>query len=271
MDAQDAFDILDALAKEPTAELTPSQEAALRFAEESPEIEREYRLQTPFDRQISELMSDVEIPVGLQDRLLESVQREAEHSDTVSAKSPTDLTPPRGVSRRTIFAVLSGLALTACVAFLFLQEPALTAGQIDRVMSELWHADVPPFDSNFEAELPIGAWRSNHVRFEQDWNGVAVGDHTDHDLAIKRFVFLSNRRTTHEGLLAVIPAKQLESKPSNRDPFTGEVRYLTASDGSQYAIVSWSEEELGLVFFLAVPAEDHSLRSLQDALSTPVA
>lgn len=270
MDAQDAYDILDTLAKDPVSELTPLQEEALRCAEESPEIARDYRARTPFDRQISDRIGDVEIPAGLKERLLANAQRESERTTTVAPASKSDSTSPRRVSRRTVLAALTGLAACSLFMYWYRQPPQLVSSEIDRLLTELWSVEAQSFDGNFPAELPLGGWRSNNVRFEQNWRGAEFDAHSQHDLAIRRFEFLSNRGTPHQGLLAAVRVKNLAVKPSNRDPFSGEIRYITASGGSQYAVVSWSEPEFDLVYFLAVPVEDHSLKALQDALSMPL-
>ncbi|HUG18595.1 MAG TPA: hypothetical protein VMM56_06425, partial [Planctomycetaceae bacterium] len=218
MDAQDAYDILDALANEPVSELTPLQEEALRCAEESPEIAREYRARTPFDRQISDRIGDVEIPAGLKERLLENAQRESERTATVAPDSKSDSTSPRRVSRRRVLAALTGLAACSLLVYWYRQSPQLVSAEIDHLLTELWSVEAQPFDGNFPAELPLGGWRSDRVRFEQNWHGAAFDAHSRHDLAIKRFEFLSNRRTPHQGLLAAVRGKHLAIKPSNRDP-----------------------------------------------------
>jgi hypothetical protein len=272
MDARDAYDILDSLAKEPATELTPAQEEALLRAEESAELLRGYRLRTRFDRRISELMSDVEVPAGLRERLLEIAQQPADGETACTSPDSSASIGPRRISRRSVIATLAGAAVAVAAALFFLfPSPRLGSPDVDRVVAELWNTSLQSFDGNFLAELPLGGWRSSHVRFDQDWSGAAVGERSRHDLAFKRFAFLSSRRVTHRGLLAALPASRLESKPGNYDPFTGEVRYLTTRDGSQYAIVSWIEREFDLVFFLALPAEENSLKALQDALSMPSA
>ena len=191
------------------------QEAA-RAVEESSTWRDLLAGQQAFDRRVSSATQDVDVPEGLQSRLLASLAAAREESEVMAAPAKPDAPVRR---RRLVMgaATAAGLALAVALGFLF-WSPDGSQITLEYARHELLKPNddgridvsgLPPFDDSFAFQLPGPEWmRQTHMTEELkgvDWTGDAR-----HDGAV--YAFHVGGRVY--GYLLTLPASRLTNPPS---------------------------------------------------------
>ena len=270
MNLNELQNLMDDLArnKGPSDSELESREEELRAEFEAhPEWAEQMRKRDEFDLKLCEVMPQVEIPEGLKERLLSAVDE---------PQAPAKAAPAAGQRpqsrRKAIGLFASATALAAFALWMALPplQPELEVGVIEQELPKLWDAAESGFPDARPAQaiLPSGGWHSNQLRFHHGWKTREVSGES---LAFRKFEFLSDRGLLHTGLLASLPLSSLTDPPRLTDPFSDAPTYKPIGDGSILAIVTWKDPQTERVYFLAVPAEDHTLKALKELLNIPLA
>jgi hypothetical protein len=182
--------------------------------------------QEAFDRQVAVAMQTLDVPVGLQQRLLETLAdaRRQNADDTLRTAEP----PVRPAhARRSILrwgTLAAALLLAAGTGWLLLPRDVdqLTLDQArQKLPVENGAIDIsklPTFDGSFEFPFPDRAWeRTTSVSLKGlDWTG-----DDRHDAAIYEF---SIGRRVH-GYLLVLPADRISDPPNSTRVGTSNMGY----------------------------------------------
>jgi hypothetical protein len=266
-----ALEILKAWPLDESAVLTADQEAALRLLEEDPELDRAFRQLDPLDERISWSMSDVAVDEDARQRLLHLLP--AERVAVVGKSSGDEAIPRRSALRRAVGMTVASTLMLAIASWTIWNSAGsgLTLATVRQSVPELWQGELTEFDGNFEPSLPSGGWQSSRVRFDSTVRGFSLGATDRQQIAVRRFqVEMSGGRTT-EGLLLVLEGSALSpaDRPQPGDYVSaGAPQYVSVADGTQLAVVSWTEgERVYLCVLPAGPSEDALKRALHIAVS----
>ena len=239
-----------------------------------------------FDRAIFALATEIEVPVGLQARLLAAISADPacaksttspESVSTVSAAAEnTDATNRRrSVRRRAVQSICASmLLLVAAIVTLFWETPPTTYTVADLENRVVWEVkaleafDVVDGSPNFFNFRVPTAFSSNYLlRVSDKVKGQDLDADGQQDIAIFRFSFSLQNRAPFEGIVAAIPASRLQPSPAIANSFSAaEVRY-TKRDGL-VAVAWWKERDLVYVCFVANPSD---LETIQRELRTGTA
>lgn len=202
----------------------PDLHEAARAVTASDQWQQTLARQEAFDRHVTTAMHAVEVPDGLQSRLMaaladaERQQRDESDGDTPYPVDTSQKPPPR---RRTILrvgALAAGLLLAVATGWLLFPREGvqLTLEEIRQKMPTLADgatidtSKLAAFDKSFEVELPDPAWVRNTGMVSElkglDWNG-----DDRHDGAI--YEFRVGRRI--RGYLLVLPATRITNPPDS--------------------------------------------------------
>lgn len=271
MNLNDLQNLMDDLArhKGPSHSDLESREDDLRAALDAhPEWMNQMRTRDEFDVKLCKVMPQVDIPEGLKERLLTAL-------DTPQVPvEPAPAAERQRRSRRRFLTTATVLATAVLVSFaiwMIPRTPNLTVADVERELPKLWDAalnTLPDADPD-QAVLPSGGWNSRRLVFAHSWK---THDVSGESLALRRLEF-NDRGRVHTGLLASLPLSSFATanQPHSADPFYGEIHYLKTDSGSMLAIVTWKDPQTKRVYFLAVPAEDHTLKALEELLDIPLA
>jgi hypothetical protein len=260
--------LMDDLArnKGPSHSDLESRDDELRAAFDAhPEWMEQMRKRDEFDAKLCKVMPQVEIPEGLKERLLDGLDE-----SQVPAAPAADR---HRRSRRRALATFTAATALAAVAVWFglrlMMTPKLNVADVNRELPKLWEApdgDFPDADPARTA-LPSG-WNTSWLRVSHDWK---THDVSGEALAFCRLKFISDRGRIHTGLLAALPSSSFspETQPTSTYAFFSHPSYLKTSSGLELAIVSWTDPQKERVYFLAVPAADHTLKALEELLNAP--
>jgi hypothetical protein len=270
MKLNDLHNLMDDLARTPgpsDSDLAARENELHAALDAHPEWMSEMRSRDAFDVKLCEVMPQVDVPEGLKGRLLAAV------SEPPAVTQPAlDLDRDRRVHRRAFGLITAATMLTVLAVWMSFPPLTsdLTVADIESELPDLWEVldSASVTAESTEAVLPSGIWNSSRLRFPHDWKAHDVSGET---LAFRKLEFVSTRGRSHGGLLASLPVSSFSAnrRPTSTNPFSGEIRYLRHSDGSMLAIVSWTDAQTERVYFLAVPAEDHTLKALEELLYVP--
>jgi hypothetical protein len=209
---------------------------AARAVEASEQWQQTLARQEAFDRQVAAAMQAVEVPEGLQSRLMAALVDARHQGDESDVDTPQPAEPPQKppTRRRTILqvaAVAASLLLAIATGWLLLprdvvqltleetrQQIPATDGAIDAATI----ARLPAFDErNFAFELPDPAWERTSLMVDRlkglDWTGDGR-----HDGAI--YEFTVGRRV--HGYLLVVPASRISDPPASTRLSASNLGYL---------------------------------------------
>ena len=227
------------------------QEAA-RAVEESSEWRDLLSRQQSFDRDVAAAIQDVEVPGGLQSRLLDSLAavREGQAADVAPASSP-DSASRRGIIKWV--ATAAGLTLAVAIGWLAF-SPDGSRITLQQARNDLLEFDddgridvssLPRFDNSFSFQLPGAEWmRQTHMM--ADLKGIDWTGDTRHDGAV--YAFHVGGRIN--GYLLVLPASRLVDPPAaTRLSVTGAVYRPVIN-------TAWVDETSGLAYICFVERGD---------------
>lgn len=236
------------------------QEAARAIAT-SDQWRQTFFRQQMFDRQLAGAMQAVEVPEGLQARLMTALA-DARREPSEDSVLPAAEAPTKPVRRRAILR-LSALAagLLVCVAGGLLLLPGdgtpltlervrqslpVTEGTIDL-------ADLSGFDESFSFELPDTAWERMTAGVGS-LKGLDLTGDGRHDAAV--YEFRAGGRV--HGYLLVLPANRISDPPESTRMGTSNVGYQPVPN------TAWRSPRTELVYVCYVDHGD--LTTLQRLL-----
>ncbi|MCA9115379.1 MAG: hypothetical protein KDA79_09850 [Planctomycetaceae bacterium] len=312
MDRKTALHILESLGPEvdPTAwaatadiaagheysarELTEVEQAEQQIAAaagllaEDPLLASEFALRQQWDRQIARAMIDVPVPVGLKQRLLDSLAEassaEAAGLDDVPATQPASdpaadrltsipssssaaagsAAQPVGSSRRfwlrTSLATSAALLLGTFAWWSALPRPVqFELARLQRVTVDDLNSR-PAFEGQYTATLPAG-WEYSDLHLAQSPQAVLVGEAAE-PVAGYAFQVNTRRLGTIRGVLLVVPVELLDS-PVENTSIDGPVSYVTSGE-TVYTTVAWREGPLAYICLTA--GGDNAMRFVRQAV-----
>jgi len=269
MNLNDLHNLMDDLAHDKGAsqsDLEAREEEFRAAFDAHPEWTEQMRQRDAFDVKLCKVMPQVEIPAGLKERLLTAFDKPQVSARPASETERPDL-------RRRIFGTITVLLTVVLVVFairMIPRTPSLTVADVEQELPKLWDASDAnaPDATPDQSILPSGGWHSNQLRFPRGWKTHEVAGES---LAFRKFEFLSDRGLLHTGLIASLPLSSLSKAPNLTDPFSDNPTYKPIGDGSNLAIIIWTDPQTKRVYFLAVPAADHTLKALKELLEIPLA
>jgi len=275
-DAQEQFDA----ARPGSGDLGLSELAsASKHLDDCPRCRSVLQFREHLDRRISRAMTDVPVPTGLKDRILQSLQETASPEDSdrqtaVPASQPVQQPPAkRSLSRRWWITTVVGTAAAAMVlGIVFWPErpqpdPRLTLKDLRR-RTTLNLSELKPFDGNFEAKLPGGLWARREIRFDSEPKGDLEDVDGFHRVALYGVQVRGAHGRVVRGVLLVMPKSHLEDPPTESMPlFEDRPENYAQRAAGTYHSFAWSTEEMVYVCF--IPKDGTSMDTFARTLSGP--
>lgn len=205
----------------------PQLQEAARAVEESPQWQQTFERQEQFDRQVATAMQAVDVPEGLQSRLLEALA-EAGQEDESRATPASE--PPAPLTRRKLLRLASTVAallLAATAGWLLVPRDgspitlAQAREQVPTVDGAIDLSELVDFDDrSFAVALPSPGWSNKTERVSLKglhWTGDAR-----HDGALYEFTAAGGRI---HGYLLVVPAARISDPPELTRMSTSGIAY----------------------------------------------
>lgn len=271
MERHVALEILKTWPQNESAELTPDQAEALRLLEQDPELDRAFRQLDALDERLSWAMTDVPLDEDARERFL--LRLSAARPAAAGASAGRSAVSRRAVLRRALAMVAASTLMLAVAAWLAWNSagPGLSLATVEQSIPQLWQGEPAEFDNSFDPALPAGGWQSRRVRFEDVVRGVSLTGSDRHEMAVRRFQVAMQGGRRAAGLLLVFEAGAFSSadRPQPGDYVSaGAPAYISVAEGTQLAVVSWTEDDRVYLCVLPTgPSEDALKRALQITLS----
>jgi len=273
MDCQHALETLESARPDSGDRDEPELTAAAAHLDACPRCAELFGATQALDRRIGRVVRDVEIPVGLQQRLLAATIAVDPALPSVAPtrhEEPADSPRP---SRRKWLGRVTAVAccLSVGLGLWFLLRPSVVTYSVDelrQVAADVDFDTLPLFSGRFEALLPSGGdWQTPHLQLTSQAGGI-LAKATDHQAAVYAFRVPVSRTGSVPGLLLVIPAESVKMPPSattfNAAVADQNQKYVWSASGTEYETVAWTSG--GLVYVVAVGAGAGALESLQQAI-----
>lgn len=198
---------------------------------------------SPFHNRIKQVIFDVEVPEGLNESILTSLeQNDTSASTTGIAKL---------LSRRHFLKKPGVLtALSVCLMFSMMltyfwaaQAPVISLSELSPKMN-LDSRLLSDFDNNFSEQVPVqGGWRfRGRLVFTDKSYGVSVSESASHDAAVRFFTLPTEGAKIIYGALVQLPVGRVNPLPLNTKFDPGTVAYAQLKKGN-YATVKWVEND----------------------------
>ncbi|QDT42284.1 hypothetical protein Pan241w_23670 [Gimesia alba] len=228
-----------------------------------------------FHQQLKNVLFDVEVPDGLKESVLDSLQQH--DADDISVRDHSQ------ESSRTRFHKRPGTiaGLSACLLFAALltyfwaaQQPVIALSEFSPEQNPEFNLDsrlLPDFDDNFSAKLPLqGAWHAKDrlSLIGDKFFGLSPSQSSTHDAAVGFFRLRMGNTSPVFVALVQIPAYRVEPLPSQTRFDTGSVEYAQLKKGN-YATVKWIEDDR--VYICIVFGGPRELEALGRALQSSTA
>lgn len=224
-----------------------------------------------FHQQLKNVLFDVEVPAGLKDTVLASLQQH--DACDVSRDPSTESRRTRFHKRPSTIAGLSACLLFAALLTFFwaAQQPVISLSELSPEQNPELNLDsrlLPDFDHHFSAKLPSqGSWHTKDrlTLVGDKFYGVSISQSSAQDAAVGFFrLRMGNAQPVFVALVQV-PAHRVEPLPSQTRFDTGSVEYAQLKKGS-YATVKWVEEDR--VYICIVFGGPRELEALGRALQS---
>lgn len=271
MDCQHALDILEAARPDSGDRDEPELTAAAAHLDGCPRCAEVFGVTQRLDRRIGRVLRDVEVPVGLRERLLATTMTVDPALPSIAPTrhgAPAD--SPRPSRRKWLGrATAAACCLAVGIGLWFLLRPSGVTYSVDelrQIAADADFATLPPFSGRFQALLPPdGHWQTTYLQLTSRAGGLPATA-TDHQAAVYAFRVPVSRRRYVPGLLLVLPAESVETPPSATtfSKAAADQKYVWSKTGTEYETVAWTRG--GLVYVVAVGAGAGALESLQQAI-----
>lgn len=256
-----------------------------------------------FDRSVSSVAVDVEVPDWLRASLLgaavaETVDSEesdteaqgadnaAAEADSVTAKEGTpedaesepdvirdprlvgeaDSEEPSKSPRRMMHIAIAAACglLVATTALLWNSGPVQFAEADLLQRLPLDLSETSEFDAGFKFAVPA-TWSANHrIRVGQELRGLSLDEEAGHEAAIAIFRFSPGRAAPVSGILAAVPSSRVQPLPVAASFQSAAARYVQKNGRRPVAAV-WQERDTVYVCFVLGSAAD--LERIQRSLN----
>lgn len=250
MNCHEALEQLDAWPPELAAEGDPSVLAARQHVESCADCRELLRARTAFDARVATAMQEIPVPIGLKERLLETLAEDDAKPDEMP--KPVPATAGR-VDRRTfVRRLVSGAVLLLMGAvglgwYVTTREiPVSLVEARDRLNDLLADPDQPlsfesleQFDGRFDATLPEGAWNDLVVGGPR---GIDINGRGGHDAAV--YAIDKPGRRGVRGWLFVFAPHRVIAAPDDSVPVEANAQYLP------YPNVAWKAGDRVVVCYL---------------------
>jgi hypothetical protein len=265
MDCQTALDILEVVHPNGDTTETPEVVAATEHVDSCADCESIVQTRHSFDDSVGQLIRDIPVPAGLEQRLLDNL---AAHDRSKVSQAAAPAKPKRSRRRWLLGAVSAAACCVAGVWIWYGMQPVDSpqsladvrrdfAAEFDQV--EL----LPQFDRNFDVPLLGYEWRSGRVVVDvSSVNGYGEQADGQHLTAVYSFRLADGRRPAVRGALIVLREASVKAAPAHQHFSAGRIEYV----GRRFATVSWSDSSRGLVYVCVLPVDGDGLNRLQRAL-----
>jgi hypothetical protein len=225
------------------------------------------------DLRIGRMCRDVNVPVGLKDRLLTELAAaaavetsEASQSaalvessgNVVSPQSCTSVQPAVGTRRRWLLRslVAAGVAVTGISgAWILIRPPAPTI-VLEDVMKQVL-GSIPEKMVGFQGFRSGVALQLPTTMDARNLNGAALQQLNARDVAVYSFTICDGAGRPVNGRLIVIPLAAVIDLPSGTSFLAGPALY-----SPPYCTTAWVEKGKGLVYVCCVKGDEHLLQQL---------
>ena len=245
MDCQTALEYLDCVRPDSDDLDLPVMTDARAHLDLCDACQETFAKNQSFDRAVTDVALDVDVPVSLRSSLPDS-------------------------RRRTMRAA----ALVACAlmlgvtAWLWQSRPEqFTEKQLLERLPINLSATVE-FDAGFQMTLPIAWSGDRRLRVSQEFRGIDLDEDSGHDAAVGIFDYSPSRNAPVKGILAAIPARRVLPLPNAGRFAEADSRYIQ-KDGRRLVAAIWQEDDTVYICMVLGSAAD--LEQIQRNLSTSAA
>jgi len=275
MDCQTALEHLDCVRPDSDDLDLPEMADARAHLESCDACQETFAKNQSFDREVIDVMQDVDVPEGLRSSLLEAPVGEASAEAPASADKPTtevaieNETAASSRRRKLRVAVSAACALILGVGVWLSQPQPEQFAEAD--LPELLPIDLSEtekFDTGFEFALPA-PWTGNpRLSVGREFRGIDLDDKPGHDAAVTIFRYSPSRNAPISGILAAIPASRVAPLPESVSFALADSQYIQI-DGRRPVAAVWREGDTVYVCLVLGSAAD--LERIQRNLSTAAA
>jgi hypothetical protein len=216
----------------------------------------EFESRQQFDRAVSAVAQDVEVPAGLQESLLSALS--AETADAVHAVTPDEIEEAQKTKRGRLRTRLSLAALvcTAAMALIVTNWPRdpesfsvdLLLGRAEAdpekvLLLEEYSGEVAAVPRSFFGHHSLGTDKKSY--------GKDLDEDSTHDIVMTRFKFKARGHSSVTGVIVAVPASRITALPTAKS-FSGASRLYPSPSASGFgaAAVVWKEGDTVYLCFV---------------------
>jgi hypothetical protein len=275
MDCQTALEFLDCVRPDSDDLDLPEMADARAHLDLCGACQQSFAEMQSFDRAVTTVVQNVDVPEGLRSSLLEASVGETKVEVSADADRPTPEATTENESaassrrRKLRVAVSAACALLLGVGVWLSQPQPVQFAEAD--LPRLLPIDLSQtekFDTGFAFALPA-PWTANpRLRVGREFRGIDLDDDPGHDAAVAIFSYSPSRNAPINGILAAIPASRVAPLPKFSSFALADSRYIQI-DGRRPVAAVWQEGDTVYVCLVLGSAAD--LERIQRNLSTAAA
>lgn len=275
MDCQTALEFLDCVRPDSDDLVLPELADARAHLESCDACQESFAEMQNFDRAVTSVVQNVDVPEGLRSSLLEaslsesSIESPADTDQPATKAAAENRTAASSGRRKLRVAVSAVCALTLGVgAWLLQPQPDQFAEADLPKLLPIDLSETEKFDTGFSFALPA-PWTANpRLRVGREFRGIDLDDDPGHDAAIAIFSYSRSRNAPINGILAAIPASRVAPLPKFSSFAQADSQYIQ-KDGRRPVAAVWQEGDMVYVCLVLGSAAD--LEQIQRNLSTAAA
>lgn len=279
MNCQDALQLLEAARPSSDDLRDPELAPAANHLDACPRCREVYASRESLDRRIGRVMRDVPVPVGLRERLLESLGEKAVPQSAPAASKAKDVSQRAASSRRRWLHAMVGVSIAAAalvsgvVLLLTGDPPADTRLTMETLRNEtkLNVRSLPAFDGDFAPRPPGGLWKHRDIVIDETARGDLRGKNGKHRVAVYEFAVHDRNNRPHRGVILAIPTSALQDPPAATTVNTRRNDVYASRPGGNWHMLSWQSKEEGLTYVCFMRTGGDALDALERALTPPAA
>lgn len=272
MDCQTALEYLDCIRPDSDDLDLPEMADAREHLNSCDACQQVFAERQHFDRAVTDVAQDVEIPEGLLTSLL-SGSRRGQTSEPVSASESAETTLPpaeqRPARRKGALQTAVAVVLLIGVSVWFWQSRPVQFAENDLLrLLPIDLSATEAFDSAFEFDLPTAFSGNSGLRVGREFRGIDLDNRAGHDAAVAIFSYLPSRNAPINGILAAIPADRVNPLPESISFAQADSQYIR-KDGRRPVAAVWRERDTVYLCLILGSAAD--LEQMQRNLSLATA
>lgn len=275
MDCQTALEHLDCVRPDSDDLDLPEMAAARAHLESCDACQESFAERQNFDRAVTSVVQDFDVPEGLRSSLLEASLSETSVEPSANADHPTaEVTTDNQIAANSRRRKLRVAVSAACAFMLgvgvWLSQPQpvqFAAAKLPELLP-IDLSETEKFDTGFEFALPA-PWAANRrLQVGREFRGIDLDEDPGHDAAVAIFRYSPSRNAPISGILAAIPASRVEPSPSSASFAQADSQYIQ-KDGRRPVAAVWQEGDMVYVCLVLGSAAD--LEQIQRNLSQAAA